>query len=504
MTYDPDTALGYEGTLAGTTGGLPPEVESLLSGGGWRLTPATTAVKLSEGWWKATKHLLYISTIIATAISRGDARIIVSMPPRHGKSELLSVWTPIWYLDHNPDDHVILTSYGADLATGFGRRVRDTIRARDDILNVRIRQDSRRVDSFLTTGRGGMFSVGIGGPVTGRGANLLLVDDYLKNAKDSTSESIRSDIFEWFISTAFTRLEPGGSVIILATRWNIDDLIGRLKKRPETGKWLVIELPALAEKNDPLGRLPGESLWPERYSLESLQAIKNTLGTYFWQSLYQQRPIPGGTNVASEGWFPVIDILPHRSRLHKLRYWDLASTADGGDYTSGTEMSEDIETGIFYVEDIRRAQKSPAAVEMLVQNTAEHDGRDVKVIIEQEPGASGKSLVDHFVRNVLKEFTVDGRRASGDKFVRAQPFLAAAEAGKVRLLRGSWNQGFIDEILVFPEGENDDQVDSTCGAFNELIAKRPKAGTWGREPAKDARPAGGQLVTGAVWGRNRR
>ncbi len=498
MPYDPNDAIGYEGPLA--SGGLPPEIESLLSGDGWRLTPATTAIKLSGGWWKATKHLLYISTIIATAISRGGARIIVSMPPRHGKSELLSIWTPVWYLDHNPDDHVILTSYGADLATGFGRRVRDTIREREDVLKVRIRHDSRRVDSFLTTKRGGMFSVGIGGPITGKGANLLLVDDYLKNAKDASSETIRNDIFDWFISTAFTRLEPGGSVIILATRWNINDLIGQLKRKPETGKWLIIELPALAEKNDPLGREIGKSLWSERYSLESLQAIKNTLGTYFWQSLYQQRPIPGGTNVANEGWFPIIDILPHRSRLHKVRYWDLASTADGGDYTSGTCVSEDVETGIFYVEDIRRAQKSPAKVEAMVSNTAEHDGRDVKVIIEQEPGASGKSLVDHYVRTVLKQFTADGRRSSGDKFVRAQAFLAAAEAGKIRLVRGAWNQEFVDEILVFPEGEHDDQVDSTCGAYNELIAKRPKAGTWGREASADIPSGGGQLVTGAVWG----
>ncbi len=484
------------------SGGLPPEVAKLLSGDGWRLTPATTAIKLSNGWWSPTKHLLYISTIIATAISRGNARIIVSMPPRHGKSELLSVWTPIWYLDHHPDDHVILTSYGSDLATGFGRRVRDTIRERTDILRVRVRHDSSRVDSFLTTGRGGMYSVGIGGPITGRGANLLLVDDYLKNAKDAASETIRNANFDWFISTAFTRLEPQGSVVILATRWNIDDLIGRLKKRPETGNWLVIELPGIAETNDPIGRKPGESLWPERYSLDALQSIKNTLGTYFWQSLYQQRPIPGGTNVANESWFPVIDILPHRSRLHKVRYWDLAATADGGDYTSGTLISEDVETGLFYVEDIRRFQKSPASVETMIRTTANFDGRDVKVLIEQEPGASGKSLVDHYVRDVLKEFTVDGRRATGDKFVKAQSFLAAAEAGKVRLLRGSWNEGFIDEILIFPGGDHDDQVDSTCGAYNDLIDKRPRAGTWGREPSKQPLPVGsGQLITGAVWGR---
>lgn len=487
----------YEEAIAKDS--LNPEIERLLAGDGWRLTPATTAVKLSRGWWAPAKHLLYLSTIIASAVHQGNARIIVSLPPRHGKSELLSVWTPVWTLDHDPDKYIILTSYGSDLATGFGRRVRDTITDREDILRVRLRRDSQRVDQFLTSGRGGMFSVGLGGPITGRGANLLLLDDFLKNAKDASSETIRNDQWDWFISTAFTRLEPGGSIIILATRWNIDDIIGRIKKRPETGKWNIIELAGLAEKDDLLGRAPGEALWPERYPKASLEAIKSTLGNYFWNSLYQQRPVPGGTNVAQESWFPIIDILPHRQRLIKRRYWDIAATADGGDYTSGTLMSYDVETGIYYIEDIRRFQKSPAKVEESIREQAEHDGQDVKILIEQEPGASGKAYVQHIMNNVLTSFSSDGRRPTGDKFVRAQPLLAAGESGKLRLLRGSWNEGFVDEIVAFPEGEFDDQVDSTSGAYNDLIEKRPKAGSWGREPAAVKDPAGGRIITGATW-----
>ena len=500
---DLDLMSSLEGSLP--SGLTAPGVERMLSGDGWRLTPATTAVKLSNGWWRPAKHLLYASTIIASAVTKGGARIIVSVPPRHGKSELLSVWTPIWFLDHWPDKYVLLTSYGSDLAVGFGRRVRDTIVDRQDILNVTLRPDSQRVNSFLTTGRGGMFSVGVGGPITGRGGDLFLIDDYVKNAKDANSEGIRKDLFDWFTSTAYTRLEPGASIVILATRWNINDLIGMVKRNPGSNKWLIIELSAEAEKDDPLGRSIGEPLWPERYSSEALQGIKDTLGTYFWQSLYQQHPIPGGTNVANESWFPTIDILPARSRLRKVRFWDLAATPGGGDYTSGTLMSEDIETGMFYVEDIRRFQKSARDVELAVRSMAEHDNHpitDVKILIEQEPGASGKALIDHYIHDILKEFIADGRRTTGDKFVRAQPFFAAAEAGKVRLLKGSWNQPFIDEVLMFPDGDYDDQVDSTAGAFTDLITKRPRAGTWGREPKANT-PIGpaGQLVTGAVWGR---
>ncbi len=501
---EPEVIQAFEGSLP--PGEMTPEVKRLIDGDGWRLTPATLAVKLSQGWWKPAKHLLYASTIIASAIQRGGARIIVSVPPRHGKSELISVWTPIWFLDRWPDKFVLLTSYGADLAIGFGRRVRDMIVDRQDILNVKLRSDAQRVNSFLTTGRGGMFAVGVGGPITGRGGDLFLIDDYVKNAKDANSETVRKDILDWFTSTAYTRLEPNASIIILATRWNIKDLIGALKSNPGANNWLIIELSAIAEKNDLLGREVGEALWPERYDIKALEGIKETLGTYFWQSLYQQHPIPGGTNVANEGWFPIIDILPHRSRLRKVRFWDLGATADAGDYTAGALLSEDVETGICYIEDIRRFQKSPKKTEVAIKTTAELDNSivaDVKVLIEQEPGSAGKTVVDHYVQTVLKKFIADGRRVTGDKFVRAQPFLAAAEAGKVRLLRGSWNQNFIDEILQFPDGDHDDQVDSTSGAYNDLITKRPKAGTWGREKKAGESPpeSSGQLVTGAVWGR---
>ena len=135
-----------------------------------------------------------------------------------------------------------------------------------------------------------MYATGIGGAITGRGADLLLVDDYLKNAKDASSETIRDDIYHWFVSTAMSRLEPGGTVIILATRWHQDDLIGRLlEQAPDV--WEYIRIPAIAEENDPLKRAPGEALWPERYNVEWLESQKALFGPYFWAALYRQDPI---------------------------------------------------------------------------------------------------------------------------------------------------------------------------------------------------------------------
>ncbi len=486
--------------------GIDPKLTGLAGPSGWRLTPATLAHFITKGEWQAARHLLYISSLITSALARGNARLIVSMPPRHGKSELLSTWTPVWALERDPKTRIILSSYGSDLATDFGRKVRDIILTNEmdnGPLRTRLRKDSLQVGRFLTTSGGGMYSVGVGGPITGRGADLLLTDDYIKNAKDASSNTIREDIFDWFTSTAMTRLEPGGSAIILATRWNIDDLIGRLMTHTQE-VWTHIVLPAFAEEDDPLGREVGEALWPERYSKASLNTIYDNLGTYFWQSLYQQAPIPRVAGLMQAGWISPVDILPHKSRLRFVRHWDLASTPEGGDWTVGLQMAEDLTTGIYYITDVVRGQFSPAEIETLIAATAEADGREVQVTIEQEPGSAGKIVIDHYVRNVLKGFPVRGERATGDKFIRAQPFFAAAEAGSIRIMKATWNKVLLEELELFPEAPHDDQVDGISGAFNALNNKRYRGTTWGRkprDPKKGIPSAPGKLIQGVVFGR---
>ncbi|MEE8598170.1 MAG: terminase family protein [Dehalococcoidales bacterium] len=180
---------------------------------GWRLTPATLGHKITDGRWIAARHLLHISTIIATEIAKGDARVILTMPARHGKSEFLSVNTPIWFLEKWPGKYVMTISYGSELATDFSLKVRDAFQNEDlhHLLRTRIRKDKQRVDRFLTSvngknAGGGLTAAGIGGPLTGRGADLMLIDDYTKNAETSLSETTRKSIWEWFKSTAYTRL----------------------------------------------------------------------------------------------------------------------------------------------------------------------------------------------------------------------------------------------------------------------------------------------------------
>lgn len=485
---------------------VDPKLSGLAGPSGWRLTPATLASYVSNGAWKPAPHLLYISALIASALHKGGARLIVTMPPRHGKSELLSIWTVIWALERDPTTRIILSSYGAELATDFGRKVRDhllTNEADAGPLRTRLRKDTLQVGRFLTTVGGGMYSVGVGGALTGRGANLLLADDYIKNAKDASSPTIREDIFEWFISTAMTRLEPGGSAIILATRWHIDDLIGRLTTHTQ-GVWTHITLPAFAEADDPINREVGEALWTDRYPAHTLDTIRANTSTYFWQSLYQQAPIPRTAGLMQPGWIQPVDILPHKSRLRYVRYWDLAASPDGGDWTAGIQVAEDVTTGLYYVTDVVRKQYSPADVERLIKATAVADGKEAQIFIEQEPGSAGKTVISNYVTNVLRGFAARGERSTGEKFIRAQPFFASAEAGNVRMLTATWNKDLLEELELFPDGPHDDQVDALSGAFNALNSKKFRGTTWGRKPRdpKDGEPSEpGRLIQGVVFGR---
>jgi predicted phage terminase large subunit-like protein len=471
--------------------GLTPDERAMVRriAGDWKLTPATFAHKISRGQWIPAPHLMYISSRIAKRIAAGNARIIISAPPRHGKSQLSSIYTPAWVLERFPQFKTILAGYGADLATGFSRQVRDIFQDGDNaaLLNTRIRKDSSRVEAFLTEQGGGMYAVGLGGAITGRGANVLLIDDYIKEIKEALSPAYRDYIWNWFVTTAFTRLEPNGSCIIIATRWHSDDLIGRiLQNFPE--QWEYIEIPAIAEAGDLLGRTPGEALFPERYPIEKLLELKETLGGIFFQALFQQKPVDESKKMTDSRWIKTVqekDI--HYQVMQDVqwaRVWDLAATEGGGDYTVGSKLGHTKKHNHTYIANVFRKQLSPGQVEEKVREFAIQDGVDVKIYIEQEPGSSGIALIDHYKRNVLPEFTVEAVPAVNNKLVRAQPFLAAAESGNVSKFEGVWNETWDKEFDSFPGGENDDQVDTVGAGYQKLSGKRIFSASWGRAAKK--------------------
>lgn len=483
-----------------------------------RLTPATLAHYRTGGAWKPAPHLLKIASILAHELRLGDARIIVEVPPRHGKSELLSVHTPIWFLDQFPWAKVMLTTYAAELSVGFGRRVRDAFLENEGgILRTVIRDDAQKMSLFVTSEDGGMTSVGIGGPITGKGAHLLLVDDFIKNWEEASSDAVLEGIFSWFTTTAYTRLEPGGSCVILATRWVINDLIGRLQEQDKNKYWTVIRFPALAENDDPLGRAPGDALWPERYNARSLLNTKAILGDYMFDALYQQRPRKITDAKADTTQIRIVDSVPPGD-YRWVRSWDLAATeatqGNKADWTVGTLQGAASVLGTSLsrtvVFDQVRGQWAAGGVEKILRDTALADGIAVPIVIEQEPGSSGKSWALHLKNVVLSEFNVTIKPSGGsNKWIRAQPYIAAISGGRVSWLRAAWNKVHEDELKEFPNSStvHDDTVDSASLGYSHLNQQNLASATWGRTPGGILVPSSGLILPGTqqgssiVWGR---
>lgn len=248
-------------------------------------------------YWVMAHHLKMVNRELTRLFLDQDSIdyriLVIEAPPRHGKSELISKHLPAWYLTHHPNHRVILCSYEANYAMSWGRKVRDLHRGIGSLFDIVIREDVKasyewEIDKY----GGGMTCAGVGGPITGKGANLFVIDDYFKNAEQAISPVIREKLWEWWNSTAYTRLEPGAIVVVVATRWHEDGLIGRLGSEFEGEKIRVVKLPAisLGPEIDYLGREKGKPLWPDRYDDKALERIRLSLDTYWWNALYQQDP----------------------------------------------------------------------------------------------------------------------------------------------------------------------------------------------------------------------
>lgn len=244
-------------------------------------TPFTVAFLDSNNTYLYPRHLEILQNALLDVVHGKIKRLIVNMPPRHGKSELITHYFPAWYLMNFPNKEVRVISANDTLAQQFGRKVRDTVRNIGTAFGVNLDPASSAVNRFHIHKRSGAFSsVGIGGQITGLGADLMIIDDPIRNASDAESLTFRDNIFEYYKSTAYTRLSPGGSIIIVMTRWHYDDLCGRILKHTSED-WTVLNLPAIANSDDdPLGRSIGEALWSERYDIDRLNVIKNELGSY--------------------------------------------------------------------------------------------------------------------------------------------------------------------------------------------------------------------------------
>ena len=259
----------------------------------WRLTPDRHAHHISGGRWHRWNYLRYMGREVAMAIAAGNGRIIINAPPRHGKSEFGSFRVPVWFLDNFPERRIILTSYEAGFASEWGRKVRDEF-ATNKMTRTRLRTDTTGVSAWQTPEGGGMVCSGVGGPITGRGGDVIIIDDPIKNWQDAYSPLARERRREWFQGTLYTRCEPGATIIVVMTRWHVDDLSGWLVDT-HSDKWTLMSFPALAGPDDILGRAPGEALCPERYDVDALKAIRPGVGALAWEAEFQQAPRELGT-----------------------------------------------------------------------------------------------------------------------------------------------------------------------------------------------------------------
>jgi len=444
-----------------------------------QLSPGNLLNSLSDGRMYLPPHLELLNGKLLALAGGHIKRLLVTMPPRHGKSELCSHAFPTWYLGTWPDRHVILASYEADFAMSWGRKSRDSLReaARRGIFpQAHVRNDMDAASRWgIAEHGGGMMTGGAGGPLTGKGANLFIIDDPVKNAEEANSPVYREKMWDWYTSTAFTRLEPGAGLVLVMTRWNVDDLGGRVVEFAEDAEpWTVINIPAIAEENDVLGRAAGAALWPERYPLSALADIRSTLGSYYWSALYQQSPVIREGALFQPQWFEIVGAAPAVARL--VRYWDRAASVDG-DWTAGVLMAE--AGGAYYVADVVRFRGTPGQNEQRIRQTAELDGQHVWQYMEQEPGSSGKDTIATYMR-LLAGYSFRGDRVTGSKESRAEPFAAQAEASNVKLVRATWNRDYLAELEQFPHGKHDDQVDGSSGAFAKL-ARGPRRKARSRE-----------------------
>ena len=234
------------------------------------------------------------------AVARGEIkRLMVFMPPRHGKSELASRRFPAWYLGSRPQNQIIAASYNSELASDFGRDVRNLIATPgyQHLFGVSLAPDSQAANRWHTDQGGSYVAAGVGTAITGRGANVLLIDDPIKDREEADSSHTRDRVWDWYTSTAYTRLMPGGAIVLIQTRWHEDDLAGRLlnaQKRLGGDTWDVLELKALNDQDEPL--------WPQWYSREDLERIRSVIGPRDWAALYQQTPVPDGRSEFKKEW----------------------------------------------------------------------------------------------------------------------------------------------------------------------------------------------------------
>lgn len=428
----------------------------------WQYLPHTFANVLSEGKWKPFDYLVLLSHVITNALAQGNARITVSVPPRHGKSEFISKWLPTWYLCNWPEDRVVLTSYEATFASSWGRKVRELVKEHGPQFGTGVSDVTGAAAYWETLQGGGMVTAGAGGPITGKGMNLGIIDDPHKNWKEAQSTITCQAIQDWYESTYYTRLEPGGSIIILHTRWTENDLIGFIKEEKTDENWIHIRFPAIAESDDILGRSIGEALCPERYDREKLLRIQKAVGSRVWAGLYQQRPAAEEGNIWKREYIQYYKVPPVVNFV--LQSWDTG-------FKKTTESAYSVcqtwgvgPLGAILLDQWREMVEYPELERQVVNQYLKY--RPNAILIEDR--ASGQSLIQSFQRNSnypIIPISVNNE-AKDLRAIATSPFF---ESRRVWIPAQDENHPWVGEMVnnwaTFPNALWKDEVDAASQAL---------------------------------------
>jgi predicted phage terminase large subunit-like protein len=413
----------------------------------------------------AAHHRLIIEAL--EAVARGDCdRLGIFLPPGSAKSTYASILFPPWFLAQKPDACLIGASHTQELAEKWGRRVRNIIAAQSNVLGVAISDDNSAAGRWETTSGGEYLASGIGGGISGRRADLAIIDDPLRSREDADSQKVRDKQWDWWRFDLQPRLKPGAAVVLISTRWHCDDLAGRIFEE-EGDRWRVIKLPMEATSaDDPLGRKLGEPLWPEWFNDQMRVDAKRD--PRVWSALYQQEPVPDTGDYFKSEWLLPVDNLPPRESLRVYGGSDYAVTSDGGDYTVHAVLGLDPD-GNPWLLDLWRQQ---AASDEWVLSFCDLVKKWKPMSWAEEQGQI-KSGVGPFLEREMRQRQAYVAReqfpTKGDKAVRAQSFRGLIATRGLRIpAKALWRADFETELLRFPAGVHDDQVDA-LGLIGQLL-----------------------------------
>jgi predicted phage terminase large subunit-like protein len=428
-----------------------------------------------EGRYKKAPHTEFIGNVIQGAIEKKkqmregiiptkNQYIALNMPPRHSKSMTITETLPSYYLGQFPEDRIIEISYNDTFARKFGKKNKEKIRQfGKELFDVEIAKDSSAHDEWtLDNNIGGMISRGVLAGITGQGADLMIIDDPIKNREEADSETHREKIWEEWIDSFSSRLHPGAIVILILTRWHEDDLQGRLLN-PEYGQpldWQVFNFPLEAEENDILGRVPGEPLWAERYGHDFIEERKRYPSSF--NSLYQGRPTSQEGNMIKRDWWQYYDTLPKIAR----RILSVDATfkdEDDSDYVA-IQVWGKTGANMYLIDNLKARLNFPATLQAIRNMLNKHPRIAGKYVEDKANGPAIISMLNREIGGFIKV------NPQGGKVARVNAVSPYIESGNVFLPRNAeWVHDFVEEAASFPKGKHDDQVDAMSQALNRFI-----------------------------------